>query len=516
MASDLEDLRREIDIVDIISEYIPLERVGVNYRARCPFHPDRTPSFYVSPLKGIFKCFGCGVGGDAIKFVSLYENIPYFQAAVEIAKKYGIKLKLPREEKVDSETLLAISKVAEFYHRKLAQSREALEYLKTRSIEKASIKRFLIGFSASSEELVNFLRKEGILDHYLKSGNLKKVGEDSFVDLFKGRITFAVRNERGDVVGFGGRILEGNGPKYVNSPDSPFFKKSHLLFGLYEGLSYLKDFKSAILVEGYFDVVSLHQEGFKNAVATLGTAFNENHAKVLKKYVSKVYLLFDGDEAGRKALDRTIPFLLSQDLEVFPVFLPAGKDPHDFVRDEGPSALQSLIDDSREIFEGIFAELKDPSIRKRALERFLKYIPYVQDPVKMHDLVSEASKLTGIPHDALAEKIKPVKSTKVEENSSLPVHLRIFLKGLKTLKVSIDLDTLDLPYKVKSLAEGLLRGEVEELPQEVEEVEVPDLEERFWKIVEDLSVRPDEEVDRRGLRKVILSTSLHRSFGGRR
>jgi DNA primase (EC 2.7.7.-) len=259
---DLREIVKKLDIVDVISSYIDLERCGSNYRARCPFHPDNNPSLYVSPSKGIWKCFGCGVGGDAVKFVALYENLTYTEALLELAKKYKIPVKLERKKR-DENLLNAIDLVAEYYHRKLKEHPKVIDYLKERGISERTIKKFRLGYSPSSEELLDFLRENQLLSLYEKTGNLLKIDEKHYKDLFAGRLIIPIRDQRGNTVGFGGRTLTDAGPKYINSPETEFFKKREILFGFYEGLGYIKERKRVILVEGYFDVMSMHHEGFQ-------------------------------------------------------------------------------------------------------------------------------------------------------------------------------------------------------------------------------------------------------------
>ena len=262
---------RKLDIVDVISSYIDLQRSGNNYRARCPFHPDDTPSLFVSPSKGIWKCFGCGVGGDAIKFVALYENISYTEALLELAKKYKLPVKVQFKKK-DDKVLSALSMVAEYYHRNLRENPQVLEYLKNRGIQERTIKKFQLGYSPSSEQLVSFLKGNQILEIYEKTGNITKIDEKHYKDLFAGRLIIPIRDIKGNVVGFGGRSLTQSNPKYLNSPETEIFKKKEILYGFYEGLAYTKERKRIIIVEGYFDVMSMHQEGFSETVAPMGTS----------------------------------------------------------------------------------------------------------------------------------------------------------------------------------------------------------------------------------------------------
>ncbi len=497
MSSDIEDLKREIDIVDVISDYLNLERVGSSYRTNCPFHPDRTPSFYVSPSRQIFKCFGCGVGGDAIKFVSLYENVSYIEAAKKIAKRFNIRFSVREESPHRSKILQALRVASEFYSSKLKDSEEALEYLKSRNIDSSTIKRFSLGYAPSSGELARLLKEEGLLEFYERTGNLQKLDENIYRDLFRGRLVIPIRDLQGRVVGFGGRSLsEGAGPKYINSPESEVFKKRSLLFGFYEGLNYLRDFKEAILVEGYFDVISLHQEGFRNAVAPLGTSFGREHARLLSRYVKKVYLLFDGDEAGRKAIRLAVPHLLSEDLDVYPVLLPDGLDPHDFVNIKGRRELKKLLEGSRELFEDMLEKIKEGKDRERAIRDFIYFASFVGDSVRTFSLLAELSKLTAIPVEILSSRLyKRKESKRTEDREEIPFHYRVFLKGLMELRPEIDLEELDLPLRVKELAQEILNENYYDVPEEVLDFRTEDLETVFWETVERLRIDiPEEEV----------------------
>jgi len=495
MPSDIDELRRELDIVDVISDYIHLERAGSSYRANCPFHPDRTPSFYVSPSRQIFKCFGCGVGGDAIKFVSLYENISYVQAAIHLARRYGIRLNIKEESPGKKKIHGVLEAVAEFYHAKLKENRHVLEYLKSRGIESSVIKRFQLGYSSSSEELVKLLKELGELESYERTGNISKINESKYKDLFYNRLIIPIRDHKGRVVGFGGRILKGEGPKYVNSPESDVFKKRELLYGLYEGINYLRDLKSAILVEGYFDVIALHQEGFRNAVATLGTSLGKEHALLLSKFVDRVYLLFDGDEAGRKAMRLAVPHLLSADLEVYPVFLPEGTDPHDFIIGKGRNEFRRLLEESKDIFEILRDRIVQGNDAETSIRDFTYFVSFMKDEIKAYTLLSELSKLTKIPVDVLASRMyRKREIPTVEEEGKLSFTERIFLKGLFDLRPEINLEELKLSHRARQYAESILREEYYDVPEEIINLKTTNLEEEFQASLERLKIDiPEEE-----------------------
>ncbi len=505
MPSDIDDLRRDLDIVDVISEYISLERAGTSYRANCPFHPDRTPSFYVSPSRQIFKCFGCGVGGDAIKFVSLYENVSYGEAALQLARRYNIPFQLKKDPSANARLYEALSAVADFYHASLRKSETALDHLRSRGIEGSTVKRFQLGFSPSSEELVKLLREMNILEEYEKTGNVTALTEGRYRDLFHRRLVIPIRDHRGRVVGFGGRILQGEGPKYVNSPESEVFRKRSTLYGLHEGLSHLKDLESAILVEGYFDVIALHQEGFRNAVATLGTSLGKEHAALLAKFVKRVYLVFDGDSAGRRAVRLAVPHLLKAGLEVHPVPLPEGTDPHDFLRKEGKKAFRELLSTTPTLFESLLSGVRgeDP---ETAIRDFVYFASFVEDGIKAYSLLSELSRLTRIPVDVLASRMYRREEPREDGGVKLSFTERVFLKGLLELKPDVDLDQLNLSHRARDLAECILREEYYDVPEEVINLKSTDLEREFRSALDSLRVDISAEemaISDRSLREAV-------------
>ncbi|HIQ30987.1 MAG TPA: DNA primase [Aquifex aeolicus] len=494
MSSDIDELRRELDIVSVVSDYIRLERSGTSYRANCPFHPDKTPSFYVSPSKQIFKCFGCGVGGDAIRFVSLYENVSYVQAAKELARKHGIKLNIG--EDVERNKLHPVlEEISLFYHSKLKENRDAVEYLRQRGIENATVRRFMLGYAPTGGDLIKFLKSRGELELYERTGNIVKIEEGRYRDLFRGRLVIPIRDVRGNFVGFGGRSLLGEVPKYINSPESELFTKRSLLFGIYEGVAYLRELKSAVVVEGYFDVIALHQEGIRNAVATLGTSFGREHARTLSGFVEKVFLVFDGDEAGRRAVRIAVPHLLAAGLEVYTVWLPEGTDPCEFVLRDGKKAFERLLKSSGELFETLLREVETGERREEAIKDFLYFVSFVEDGIKAYSLLLELSKVTAIPVDVLALKVFRRKEEKREEREEvLSFTERLFLRGLLHFKPDIDLNQLRLSYRARTVAESILREELHDVPEEVLNLRTSNLERDFEEALRKLSIDISDEL----------------------
>jgi len=480
MSSDIDELRRELDIVEVISEYLNLEKVGSNYRTNCPFHPDDTPSFYVSPSRQIFKCFGCGVGGDVIKFVSLYEDISYFEAALELAKRYGKKLnleKISKEEKI----YVALDRASDFYRESLFKNKKASEYVRERGIDPKVVKKFGLGYAPSSEALVKTLKESGLLEPYLETRNLTNPAKGVYRDIFLRRVIIPIRDPRGRVIGFGGRrIIEDKSPKYINSPESRVFKKGNNLFGIYEAKDYIKEEGYAVLVEGYFDLLRLFSEGIRNVVAPLGTALTQSQANLLSKFTKKVFLLYDGDKAGRKAMRSAIPLLLKAGLEVHPVYLPEGYDPDEFVKEFGAKDLKKLIENSGELFKTLI-ETAGENLEEKTKE-FRYYLGFVKDGVERFALASEFHTRYRVPLEILLTKVA---NNSQEVGIKLSLKEKILLKGLLKFRPKVNIEELNLKSEVKELAYKALNGDEHELPKEVLEYEVDSLEKLFEKFLKD-------------------------------
>ncbi|WP_448587949.1 DNA primase [Thermocrinis sp.] len=486
---ELRDIVKKLDIVDVISSYIDLQRAGNNFKAKCPFHPDDTPSLYVSPSKGIWKCFGCGVGGDVVKFVALYENISYTEALLELAKRYKLPVKIQLRKK-DDRLLGALNMVADYYHRNLKDSVQVVDYLKKRGIEDRTIKKFKLGYSPSSEQTLSFLIENQILETYQKTGNILKIDEKHYKDLFVGRLIIPIRDAKGDVVGFGGRILGEGSPKYINSPETEIFKKREILFGFYEGLSYIKERGRAILVEGYFDVMSMHQEGFQETVAPMGTSFGQEHAKVLSSYAQEVILMFDGDQAGRRAIKQTAPHLLREGLNVRILLLPEGEDPDTFVK-KHKKELQETLKEAKNLFEWLL-EQEDG----KAVEDYIYFCGFLKDKLLQMELLTLLSKRTNLPISALIDRM-PKHSEKSDEHTKenkLSFHEKVFLFGLyKGLGNKEHLKRINLsPYAIE-LAEAILREEYHLVPEGIKRQSFYDPERAFEESLRHLSIKTDQE-----------------------
>ena len=353
--SFIEELKYRNRLEDVISSYVNLKRAGSNYQGLCPFHSEKTPSFTVFPNTETFHCFGCGAGGDVISFIMRAENLEYMGALEFLAKRAGLELP-ETDENAKSETLKRARvyemnrTAARFFHQMLGapESQAARDYLDKRGLSAAAIRRFGLGYAPDSfDALRRHMHEEGYRDEELKEAFLcgKSERTGNYFDYFRGRVIFPIIDNYGNVIAFGGRALGDGKPKYLNSSDTPVFKKSRNLFALNFARNACAE--SLILCEGYMDVIAVNMAGFPNAVATLGTALTTEQARIMAKYTKKVILSYDSDDAGVAAAKRAIPMLTDAGLEVKMLRIEGAKDPDEFIKKFGAARFKTLIDDSQ-------------------------------------------------------------------------------------------------------------------------------------------------------------------------
>jgi DNA primase len=340
----VSEIRDRSSIVEVISDYINLKKAGKNYRGLCPFHSEKTPSFMVNEEKQIFHCFGCGAGGDVFAFLMKVGNFSFPQAAEELAKRYGIPLpsrELPpakKKEMAKKEILFQINQTAsDFFHHLLTRSLEGEQgrkYLSQRGMSEQTIQEHQLGYSLDRwDGLVQHLREKKVsLDLAREIGLVFPKKKEGWYDAFRGRILFPIFDLHRRVVGFGGRVIKNGEPKYLNSPESALYHKGEILYGLQVAKGSIQEKDCVILVEGYFDLLTLHQFGLKHSVATLGTALTPQHIRILKRYTKNLITVFDADEAGMKASLRALPLFLEEEVYGKMVLLPEGEDPDGFLR----------------------------------------------------------------------------------------------------------------------------------------------------------------------------------------
>ena len=355
----IEEVRSRNDIVDVISDYVKLQRKGSSYFGLCPFHSEKSPSFSVSPAKQMYYCFGCGAGGNVLTFIMEYENFTFPEALKLLADRAGMSLPEPeyseeaRRQRDLKERVREINKMAAnyfYFQLHTPQGERALGYLKNRGLSDETIKRFGLGYAGQySDMLYKYLKVKGISDQLLKESGLMQVNEkQGMYDKFWNRVMFPIMDVNNKVIGFGGRVMGDGKPKYLNSPETVIFDKSRNLYGL----NYARTAKKRYMLvcEGYMDVISMHQAGFTNAVASLGTALTSQHATLLKRYTDEVILTYDSDDAGVRAALRAIPILKEAGISTRVLHMEPYKDPDEFIKALGTEAFQERIDRAENSF----------------------------------------------------------------------------------------------------------------------------------------------------------------------
>lgn len=411
----LEEIKSRLDIVDFISDYVDLKKAGQNYKGLCPFHSEKTPSFIVSPDKQIYHCFGCGEGGNIFSFIMRHDNITFPEAIKILARRAGVNIREKKgktsEEGLTYKLIELNRESLRVFQENLRKSREALAYLEKRGIDIEAIKNFSIGYSMKSwSHLYNYLKDKGFSDSLMLQAGLVAKGEKGLHDIFRGRIMFPIKNIQGEVIAFGGRVMDDSMPKYLNSPDTIIFKKGENLYGLDVAKDEIRKKGFVIITEGYLDVIASHQKGFPNTVAPLGTALTEAHLLRLKRFAKKAIVVFDGDEAGKAAARRSIPIFFGHGFQVKVLLLPEGEDPDSFLRNNDPDAFKNALSMARTPLSFLF----DSSIldRTETTREAIGMIARVKDLLLREELLRELSELSGFREMSLRAELKRISAEK--------------------------------------------------------------------------------------------------------
>ena len=354
----IEEVRSKSDIVQIIGRYVNLKRTGSSYVGLCPFHSEKSPSFNVSPSRQMYKCFGCGVAGNVITFIMEYENYTFPEAMEFLAEQAGVTIskselspEMKREKNLRTELVQINAKAASYYYAKLKSpaGKTGYEYFLSRGLSEETIRHFGLGYAGQGgSELYRYLKNQGYADQVLKETGLFKMDERGVYDKFWNRVMFPIMDINNRVIGFGGRVMGDAKPKYLNSPETKLFNKSKNLFGL--NYAKLGKKKNIILCEGYMDVIAMHQAGFTNAVASLGTAFTSEQAVILRRYTDEVLLTYDSDQAGVKAALRAIPMLRDAGINARIVHMEPYKDPDEFIKGLGSEEFEKRMAEAQNAF----------------------------------------------------------------------------------------------------------------------------------------------------------------------
>ncbi len=466
----LETLRSRADLVEIVGEHVRLRRSGRNYLGLCPFHDERTPSFTVSPERGFFHCFGCGAGGSVFDFLMRTEGVAFPEAVRLLAGRYGVALveTAPAATREDgargapAATREAIYRVGEFarefFTGLLWESQEgkaARDYLLKRAITEKTAKECKLGFApAGSAALTAAARKKGLLEAAAKAGLVRPDGADGLRDMFRARLMFPIHDAQGRVIAFGGRSLDDSAPKYLNSPESPVFSKGRTLFGLDQARRAIVATDRAIVVEGYIDALALWQGGFRETVATLGTALTVEHLRTLGRHTRNVLACFDGDDAGRAASLRALPIFLGAGMLGRAVFLPNGFDPDKLVAEQGAAAFASLLDCADLL---IHYFVKNEAARARgsvegragAARRVAEMLRKVRDPFEFDLLARQAAEMLAVDEQLLRRQGDPGAAA-----------VRVSAPGPATTRITDAAELARIGLLAAALAHPELRSEI--------------------------------------------------------
>lgn len=452
-------------IDEVIGDFVQLKKRGVNLLGNCPFHDEKTPSFTVSPAKGIYKCFGCGKGGNSVNFVMDHEHFSYPEALKFLASKYNIfieeTVRTPEQEEAanERESMFVVSNQAsEYFQDQLLNSEEGravgLSYFKERGFREDTLKKFQLGYSPEiNDAFSTFALKEGFKQSFLEKTGLTITKKSKNYDRFRGRVMFPIHSLSGRVLGFGGRILKNNvkAAKYLNSPESDIYHKSKILYGLYFAKNSIVKKNRCLLVEGYTDVVSMNQAGMENVVASSGTSLTIDQIKLIKRFTNNITLLFDGDAAGLKAAMRGVNLILQEGLNVKVVTFPDGEDPDSYAKKVSSQELEDYIDKEAKDFIAFKCSLllkeakEDPIKRAELIKDVAATIGLIPDYVSRTVYAQTSSKILGVEEQVIFSTIDQSRSGK-QETKKQP--LQVVFKGLKQankpdkLNVSLEESTL--------------------------------------------------------------------------
>lgn len=434
MSQAVEQIKDRLSITDVVGAYVRLERAGNNFRARCPFHNEKTPSFFVSPSRGTYRCFGCGKGGDVFSFVEEIEGLTFKEALLRLAQQAGVTLEKKEFSREDYERGIMRKMHEEattFYEDALAHDTDATLYLQKRGVLPETVKAFRIGKSGTAwSSLSDHLLARGYKECDLIGGGLSLKGTRGLYDRFRGRIMFPIRDAEGRTVAFSGRVFDTmpgmtDPAKYVNSPETPIYSKSNILFGYDMAKRALMQRDRAIIVEGQMDLVMAHQAGTTNAVATSGTALTEQHLRLIKRFTENVVFSFDADDAGLKASERSVAIALSLGMNVEMLSLPSGNDPADLVRDNKDAWIDATEHPKHIIdflLDAILAQRLSPRERISAVtKRVLPYIASIGNMIERAHFVHRTAETLAVPEEAIREELARM-TLGAGEHLATPVH----------------------------------------------------------------------------------------------
>lgn len=413
----IDRIREAADIVDVISSYIPLKKSGANFTARCPFHTEKSPSFNVNPARQIWHCFGCGEGGNVITFVMKHEKMGFPDALALLATRAGIPLPRDKEGEDNSYIYNINKEAADFYQRQLKSAPPFVgEYIKKRALTPETVEKFRIGYAPDAwDALYRHLVERKITPKEIDKAGLTKLSSaGNPIDRFRNRLIFPIVDEHNRVIAFGGRALadEEKGPKYLNSPETPIYSKSRVLYALNFAAAKARVANRIMIVEGYMDAIALHQTGFENVVASSGTAFTAQQCRALKRYTQNLVMIFDGDEAGRRAAARATEVAAEMDIRPSVAMLPAGVDPDDLIKQGGAAAFEEIVKNARPYMTYLIEQacrkfdIATPEGKADAIRSLLPELSRIAGPIERASYVELLAERTGIPAASISGQIR--------------------------------------------------------------------------------------------------------------
>ncbi|MFA6551078.1 MAG: DNA primase [Patescibacteria group bacterium] len=483
--SQAEEIKSRLDIVEVIREYVQLKPVGVNFTARCPFHHEKTPSFVVSPERQIWRCFGCGKGGDVFSFVMEIEGLNFIETLRELAPRAGVQLQSynPQETSVRNRLLDAAAFAVKYYHKVLLEAPEAAsarEYLKKRGLQDKTIADWQIGYSRESwDDLYNFLKTKGFSEQeiFLAGLSVKKDSGAGYFNRFRGRIMFPINDMAGNPVAFTARVspereaAEKMG-KYINSPQTQIYDKSKILFGLDKAKNAIRESGTAIVVEGQMDAISAHQAGFKNIVASSGTAMSADQLKILGRYANTILFSFDMDSAGQIAAERGIELALGQELNIKVIQVPGGKDPDECIRNN-PEDFRQAIERAQSVIDYYFIktfrdlDLNKIENKKKAAAKLLGMTNIIASGIEKDTWLRRLAETLEVNEQALREALLKTKTKRTSKISAVPANAggqELSVSHIQLLTESLLALTLKFPehlsYLINNIAPEMLAEEL--------------------------------------------------------
>ena len=453
MSTSVEKIKERLSIVDVVGSYLKLDRAGNNLKAKCPFHNEKTPSFFVSPERGSYYCFGCGAKGDIFSFVEEFEGIDFMGALKILAERAGVELEKYEPGKVEKKDRLfkLLEESTKFFIDCLEKETIPKEYLKKRGLTVKTIKDWKIGYANDEWHKVSeYLKGKGFTDEEMERAGLIKKGDKGFYDRFRGRIMFPIFDTAGRIIAYSGRTLskDENTPKYLNSPETPLFNKSKTLYGFHIAKQAIRKFDYAVLVEGQMDLLMCQQAGFTNTVASSGTALTLDHLEILKRMSNRVIMAFDSDSAGAKAAERAWMIAMSAQMEVKVAQIPDGFDPADLIlkgldgkgkagKEDWKIILKNALNIIDFLLNKVLAEkLDDRKLGIAVREKVLPYVSVIDSSIEKSQYIVKISDKTGIKEDALWEDLKKVKVVIAGENGTESIEHKEASEYNKIIKIN--------------------------------------------------------------------------------